>query len=184
MSANIQRLDAASGFHASASRMQFGEGGNEEGIHSAESMDGLDAARMTGADAQMGGEEARRVGGLTVMAQGEVSYRERAMQKGRALTQFTHSNAPMDAATLRSRLKALKLRNAEVDTKLKQVVASSEASGFEKNKNAGLSSANPSDSTVSPNNFSVMQRLNQVVADSLERIAGPRTSQSGYATAA
>ena len=184
MSPNIQRLDAASGFHASASRMQFGEGGNEEGINSAESMDGLDAARMTGADVQMGGEEARRVGGLTVMAQGEVSYRERAMQKGRALTQFTRSNTPMDAATLRSRLKALKLRNAEVDTKLKQVAASSEASGFAENKNASVSSANPLDNTVSPNNFSVMQRLNQVVTDSLERIAGPRTSQSGYATAA
>lgn len=118
LSPNIQQLDTRSGLHVSPARMQFGAGGREDDMTSAESMDGIDTGAITGADALMSMQEAHRQGGLTMMAQGEVSYRERAMQNSAAVTQFTRVISPMDAALLRSRLQALKQRNAEVENKL------------------------------------------------------------------
>jgi uncharacterized tellurite resistance protein B-like protein len=185
MAENIQRLDAASGLHASASRMQFGVGGNEVGITSGESTQGIDVGFSSGTDAMMSLEESYGKGGLTTMAQGEVSYRDRAMQNGRALTQFTRTVAPMDAATLRLRLQALKLRNAEVENKLKRLHAGAQdTGGFSTSMNTEVSSAPEAGAITAQSQVSVLQRLNQVVAQGLDLISGQRPAQAGYANAA
>jgi len=185
MAQNIQRLDAASGLGASGDRMKFGVGDNEEGITSAESMDGLESGLISGADAMMGMEESQGKGGLTVMAQGEVSYRERAMQNGRSLTQFTRTAAPMDAATLRLRLQTLKLRNAEVDSKVKRLHAGAQnTSGLATSANNEASSTPAAAGVAGQSKVSVLQRLNQVVAQGIDLISGQRPVQESYANAA
>lgn len=170
LSENIQRLDTGSGLHASASRMQFGEGGNEEGIASAESMDGSEAGFSSGPGAMMGIDEANGKGGLTTMAQGEMSFRDRAMRRG-ALTHFARSEGHMDAATLRTRLQALKLRNAEVENKLKRMrTGAEETSGFASNMSSESSSA-PAVARVTPQSqASVLQLLSQKVNQYLDPV--------------
>jgi uncharacterized tellurite resistance protein B-like protein len=123
MGLNIQNPQAAFGQGVSPGRMQVGLGSADEGIASSESASGIDLAGTSGADAGMSGQASQDKAGLTVMAQGEVSFRDRAMQNGQALTQFTRTPAPMDAATLRLRLQALKQRNAELDIQLQKLSA-------------------------------------------------------------
>ena len=169
MAQNVQRLDTGSGLRASASNMTFGVGGNEEGITSAESMDGLEAGFTSGADAMMGMDESEGKGGLTVMAQGEISFRQRAMQNVRALTQFTRTEAPMDAATLRSRLQSLKLRNAEIDKKLQQLKVGGQVSGGLAASVSNKTSATPAAIAAKPQSqVSPLQRLSQKVNQYLD----------------
>ncbi len=102
LAAHNQSRHSASGSHALPTSMQFGVGGHEEEDSAAESKDGIDETFASGPQGGMALEEVRGKGGLTTMAQGEVSYRERAMRHGAALTHFTSSDTPMDAATLRA----------------------------------------------------------------------------------
>ena len=181
LSENIQRLPTAASDVLALSRMQWDIAQGEDGMAAGQGLDGLSETFQTGANAGMGVDEAMGKGGLTMMAQGEISFRERAMQNGQAVTQFTRSHAPVDAATLRSRLQALKQRNAEVEKKLTQLRS---AQGL----HAGTGGpAVPAVVLAKPRpvrQISRFQRLRLAVAQSVERIAKPRAMPGAYPDAA
>jgi len=186
VSANIQRLDAAGGMERSSSQLQLGQGMGAEGMSDYESLTGTVSALDSGANSDFSIEGRAGKGGLTNMAQAEVSYRDRAMQNSQKLTQFSAGDGAMDAATLLLRLQALKLRNAEVDNKLKQLHANpGPSSVLADSASLQVSTANLAQSATSPSGeASVLDRISQLVSQSVALIAKPRQAQAGYAEAA
>jgi hypothetical protein len=157
-----------------------------EGMSDYESLTGTVSALDSGANSDISIAGRSGKGGLTNMAQAEVSYRDRAMQNSQKLTQFSAGDGAMDAATLLLRLQALKLRNAEVDSKLKQLHANpGQTSVLADNASLQVSTANLAQSATSPSGeASVLDRISQLVSQSVAMIAKPRQAQAGYAEAA
>ena len=182
LATNIQHLPSASSLANPLSAMQWDVVQGEDGIRSSQSVSGVDPALSTGADAGMGLESASGKGGLTTMAQGEVSFRDRAMQNGQALTQLDRTQAHIDAQTLKTRLQALKLRNTEVENKLKQL-RTGQATGFSAPVDHATNVAAEAP-IATPPSISMLQRLSQAVAQGVGLLSKPRTSPSVYADAA
>ena len=183
-SANIQRLDASGGIEMSSSQLQLGQGMGVEGMSDYESLTGTATSLDSGANSDISIESRGGKGGLTNMAQAEVSYRDRAMQNSQKLTQFSAGDDAMDAATLLLRLQALKLRNAEVDSKLKQLHANAgQTSVFAEGESVQVSTASQPAINVS-GEASVLHRISQLVSQSVALIAKPRQAQGIYADAA
>jgi uncharacterized tellurite resistance protein B-like protein len=182
LATNIQRLPSASSLANPLSAMQWDVAQGEDGISSSQSVGGIDPALSTGADADMKLASASGKGGLTMMAQGEVSFRDRAMRNGQALTQLGRTESHIDAATLKSRLQALKLRNTEVENKLKQL-STSQASGFSDTLAPAASGAAEAPIAAQPS-ISILKRLSQAVTQGVGLLAKPRSSPGAYADAA
>lgn len=176
-SPNVQKLDAASGRDRSTDSMDWDAAQGQEGMSAYEAPNSLD--------------DPRGKGGLTTMAQGEVSYRERAMQQRGVVTNFAgggnfagaaNGTNAMDAATLQTRLQDLKQRNAEVESKISQLQASAGQLSFATGREASpVASATQS---ASSGQVSVLQRLNQVVSERVQKMAVPRPAQPAYGNAA
>jgi len=105
-----------------ANRLELGLGSTEEDARSSTERAGALASEFSGSgnadysDASNAGK-----GGLTTMAQGEISFRERAMQKGRSKTQLAPGGSGNDSATLQLRLQALRARNSQLEQKVTQL---------------------------------------------------------------
>lgn len=167
LNANIQRLNDSEHNELASASKEWGVGYNPQDLASQSERMGLESEFQSGANSDMTVNELEGKGGLTTMARGEISFRERAMQKNRLQSGLAGSKGKENVVSLHERLLALKQRNAEVDQQLQQLHASS----VDMNLAVKISSDNAPVET--PNNVataggvSVLQRWSQVIAQGL-----------------
>jgi uncharacterized tellurite resistance protein B-like protein len=167
LNTNIQRLNDSDQSEFASTSREWGIGHNPQDLMSQSERMGLESEFQSGANSDMTVNELEGKGGLTTMARGEISFRERAMQKNRLQSGLAGSKGKENVVSLHERLLALKQRNAEVDQQLQQLHASS----VDMNLAVKISSDNAPVET--PNNVataggvSVLQRWSQVIAQGL-----------------
>ena len=167
LNTNIQRLNDSDQSEFASTSREWGIGHNPQDLVSQSERMGLESEFQSGANSDMTVNELEGKGGLTTMARGEISFRERAMQKNRLQSGLAGSKGKENVVSLHERLLALKQRNAEVDQQLQQLHARS----VDMNLAVKISSDNAPVET--PNNVasaggvSVLQRWSQVIAQGL-----------------
>ena len=167
LNTNIQRLNDSDQSEFASTSREWGIGHNPQDLMSQSERMGLESEFQSGANSDMTVNELEGKGGLTTMARGEISFRERAMQKNRLQSGLAGSKGKENVVSLHERLLALKQRNAEVDQQLQQLHARS----VDMNLAVKISSDNAPVET--PNNVasaggvSVFQRWSQVIAQGL-----------------
>ena len=167
LNTNIQRLNDSDQSEFASTSREWGIGHNPQDLMSQSERMGLESEFQSGANSDMTVNELEGKGGLTTMARGEISFRERAMQKNRLQSGLAGSKGKENVVSLHERLLALKQRNAEVDQQLQQLHARS----VDMNLAVKISSDNAPVET--PNNVataggvSVLQRWSQVIAQGL-----------------
>jgi len=121
---NVQYTDQASITEDSATRRELGFGRAEDATRSSTEQAGALEPEFSGTgNSDYSDPSNAGKGGLTTMAQGEISFRDRAIQNGRSKKNLALSGSGNETATaeLQLRLQALRARNAQVAQKLNQL---------------------------------------------------------------
>ena len=184
LNTNIQRLNDSDQSEFASTSREWGTGHNPQDLASQSERMGLESEFQSGANSDMNINEMAGKGGLTTMARGEISFRERAMQKNRLQNRPTDSQGKENAVSLHERLLALKQRNAEVDQQLQQLHARS----GDMNLAAHIASSDAPvltpDKVAATGGVSVLKRMSQVIAQGFPQNASSRRLPGNYADAA
>jgi hypothetical protein len=186
---NVQYADRASSTEDTASRRELGLGRSEAATRSStERASGLDPEFIGNANSDFSDGSTSGKGGLTTMAQGEISFRDRAIQNGRSKTKSALSGSGNDTDTLQLqlRLQALQARNAQVAQKLNQLesstgsVASFSASA-ESVSGASQAMPAPANSTSTSNPLSALKKWTQSLSQNVNGLTRSQPTQGGFA---
>jgi hypothetical protein len=175
MALNSKRMDKFSGKAADKERVTG-------------SASGLDPEFIGNANSDFSDGSTSGKGGLTTMAQGEISFRDRAIQNGRSKTKSALSGSGNDTDTLQLqlRLQALQARNAQVAQKLNQLesstgsVASFSASA-ESVSGASQAMPAPANSTSTSNPLSALKKWTQSLSQNVNGLTRSQPTQGGFA---
>jgi len=113
--------------HQTSNRLELGLGRTADNALSSSERAGALESELSGTGlADYSDPSSAGKGGLTTMAQGEISFRDRAIQNGRSKKNLALSGSGKETATaeLQLRLQALRARNAQVAQKLNQLESS------------------------------------------------------------
>ena len=184
LNTNIQRLNNSDHSELASASREWGIGHNPQELAAQSERMGLESEFQSGANSDMNLNEMAGKGGLTTMARGEISFRERAMQKNRLQNRLPGSQSNDNTVSLHERLLALKQRNAEVDQQLQQLHAGS----GELNLAVHIASSDASiltpEKVAATGGVSVLQRLSQVIAQGFPQNSSSRPLPGNYADAA
>ncbi len=185
---NVHYVNQASGSEDSLSRRELGLGITDDDTMASTARTNALESDFIGSsgitDFSEGSTSGK--GGLTTMARGEISFRERAMQNGRKLTQVASSGTRTDAATVQARLQNLRTRNAQVEQKLTQLQSStgplgsfSDAADSLSPEPQALPASVPARSASGA--LSALKKWSQTLSQNVNVMTRPDPSQGGFA---
>jgi uncharacterized tellurite resistance protein B-like protein len=181
---NIQRLNESDRNELASNSTEWGVGYNPQELASQSERMGLGLEFQSGANSDMTLNEREGKGGLTTMARGEISFRERAMQKNGLQSRLGSSKAKENVISLHERLLALKQRNAEVDQQLQQLHARSDDLNLAINSTSSETPILTPETAATTAGVSVLQRLSQVIAQGFPLNSASRPPAGNYTDAA
>jgi uncharacterized tellurite resistance protein B-like protein len=175
--------------HQTSNRLELGLGRTADNALSSSERAGALESELSGTGhADYSDPSNAGKGGLTTMAQGEISFRDRAIQNGRSKKNLALSGSGNETATaeLQLRLQALRARNAQVAQKLNQLesspvpVASFSASA---DSESAASQALPASATArsASGPLSALKKWTQSLSQNVVGLNPNPPSQGGFA---